>query len=68
MRQFGKRYPKLYENLQERVSIGVPLSSGLTVNVAPHRELKIKKSTKGRLNYENPRTNRQPKSKRGATV
>ena len=52
----------------ERGSIGVPLSSGLTVNVAPHRELKIKKSTKGRLNYENPRTNRQPKSKRGATV
>jgi hypothetical protein len=52
----------------ERGSIGVPLSSGLTVNVAPHRELKIKKSTKGRLNYENPRTNRQPKSKRGATI
>jgi hypothetical protein len=52
----------------ERGSIGVPLSSGLTVNVAPHRELKIKKSTKGRLNYENPRANRKTKSKRGATV
>jgi hypothetical protein len=52
----------------ERGSIGVPLSSGLTVNVAPHRELKIKKSTKGRLNYENPRANRKTKPKRGATV
>jgi hypothetical protein len=68
MRQFGKRYPKLYENLQERVSIGVPLSSGLTVNIHPRRELKIKKSTKGRLNYENPRTNRKSKTNRGATV
>ena len=63
MRQFGKRYPKLYEGLQERASIGVPLSSGLTVNIAPHRELKIKKSTKGRHNYENPRTKKSRKSK-----
>ena len=62
MRQFGKRYPKLYEGLQERASIGVPLSSGLTVNIAPHRELKIKKSTKGRHNYENPRTKKSRKS------
>jgi len=68
MRQFGKRYPKLYENLQERVSIGVPLSSGLIVNIHPRRELKIKKSTKGRLNYENPRANRKSKTNRGATV
>jgi hypothetical protein len=63
MRQFGKRYPKLYEGLQERASIGVPLSSGLTVNIAPHRELKIKKSTMGRHNYENPRTKKSRKSK-----
>ena len=62
MRQFGKRYPKLYEGLQERASIGVPLSSGLTVNIAPHRELKIKKSTEGRHNYENPRTKKSRKS------
>ena len=62
MRQFGKRYPKLYEGLQERASIGVPLSSGLTVNIAPHRELKIKKSTMGRHNYENPRTKKSRKS------
>jgi len=62
MRQFGKRYPKLYEGLQERASIGVPLSSGLTMNIAPHRELKIKKSTKGRHNYENPRTKKSRKS------
>ena len=46
----------------ERGSIGVPLSSGLTVNVAPHRELKIKKSTKGRLNYENPKKPKRRKS------
>jgi hypothetical protein len=62
MRQFGKKYPKLYEGLQERASIGVPLSSGLTVNIAPHRELKIKKSTMGRHNYENPRTKKSRKS------
>ena len=62
MRQFGKRYPKLYEGLQERASIGVPLSSGLTVNIAPHRKLKIKKSTMGRHNYENPRTKKSRKS------
>ena len=31
----------------ERGSIGVPLSSGLTVNIHPRRELKIKKSTTG---------------------
>jgi hypothetical protein len=52
----------------ERGSIGVPLSSGLTVNIHPRRELKIKKSTPGRLNYENPRTNRKSKTNRGATV
>jgi len=46
----------------ERGSIGVPLSSGLTVNIAPHRELKIKKSTMGRHNYENPRTKKSRKS------
>jgi len=62
MRQFGKKYPKLYEGLQERASIGVPLSSGLTVNIAPHRKLKIKKSTMGRHNYENPRTKKSRKS------
>jgi tRNA nucleotidyltransferase (CCA-adding enzyme) len=37
--------------LTERGSIGVPLSSGITVGIAPHRELKIKKSTPGKLSY-----------------
>ena len=37
--------------LTERGSIGVPLSSGITVGIAPHRELNIKKSTPGKLSY-----------------
>jgi hypothetical protein len=37
--------------LNEKGSIGVPLSSGITVGIAPHRELKIKKSTPGKLSY-----------------
>jgi len=37
--------------LTERGSIGVPLSNGIIVGIAPHRELKIKKSTPGKLSY-----------------
>jgi len=39
----------------ERGSIGVPLSSGLTVSIFPHRPLKIKKPTKGKLTYDEAR-------------
>lgn len=46
--EFDKTY---YKDIHERGSIGVPLSSGLTVSIFPHRPLKIKKSTKGKLNY-----------------
>jgi len=59
LRKYGQKHPKLYEHLQERASIGIPLSSGLTVTLAPHRALKIKKSTKGRHSYENPKTKRK---------
>ena len=37
--------------LTERGSIGVPLSNGIIVGIAPHRELNIKKSTPGKLSY-----------------
>ena len=46
--EFDKTY---YKDIHERGSIGVPLSSGLTVSIFPHRPLKIKKPTKGKLNY-----------------
>ena len=39
------------DKIDERGSIGVPLSSGLVASVFPHRPLKIKKSTPGKLNY-----------------
>lgn len=43
--------------LQERGSIGVPLSGGMTVVISPRRKLKIKKSTPGKLNYEEKKSN-----------
>jgi hypothetical protein len=47
---FEKTYYKdMYD--ETRGSIGVPLSSGLVVSIFPHRPLKIKKPTKGKLNY-----------------
>jgi Cu-Zn family superoxide dismutase len=50
------------KKLGERGSISVPLSSGGKINVFPHRELKIKKSTPGRLSYESkPNTGKKPK-------
>ena len=50
---FEKTYYKdMYDSVDEtRGSIGIPFSSGLTVSIFPHRPLKIKKSTKGKLNY-----------------
>ena len=51
--EFEKVYYKDITN--ERGSIGVPLSSGLTVSIFPHRPLKIKKPTKGKLNYDEAR-------------
>ena len=49
--QFEKVYYKdIYD--ETRGSIGVPLSSGLTVSIFPHRPLKIKKSTPGKLRYD----------------
>ena len=50
------------KKLGERGSISVPLSSGGKINVFPHRKLKIKKSTPGRLSYESkPNTGKKPK-------
>ena len=48
--QFQKVYYKdLYD--EGKPTIGVPLSSGLTVSIFPHRPLRIKKSTPGKLRY-----------------
>ena len=55
------------KELDERGSITVPFASGTSVTIAPHRPLRVKKSTKGRLRYENPTANTN-KSKRGKTV
>lgn len=41
-------------------TIGVPLSSGLTISLFPHRPLKIKKPTKGKLNYNEAFNNPYP--------
>lgn len=38
--------------LNEKGSIGIPLSSGMTVVIAPHRPLKVKKGTPGKMRYE----------------
>ena len=49
--KFEKTYYKdLYD--ETRGSIGVPLSGGLVVKLFPHRPLRIKKSTPGKLKYE----------------
>ena len=49
--QFEKVYYKdIYD--ETRGSIGVPLSSGLVVGIFPHRPLKVKKSTPGKLRYD----------------
>jgi len=37
--------------MNERGSIGVPISNGMTVLISPHKTLKIKKSTPGKLEY-----------------
>lgn len=47
--KFEKTYYK--DIYSERVSIGVPFASGLVMSLFPHRPLKIKKSTPGKLNY-----------------
>jgi len=47
--KFEKTY---YKDIYERGSIGVPFSSGLVMTLFPHRPLKIKKSTPGKLKYE----------------
>ena len=47
------------QELDERGSISVPFASGTSVTIAPHRELKIKKSTPGRHRYGNPKSNRK---------
>lgn len=56
------------EKINERGGISVPISSGLSVPIAPHRQLKIKKSTKGRHFYENPKKSNRTKSNRGDTI
>ena len=48
--KFEKTYYK--DIYSERVSIGVPFASGLVMKLFPHRPLKIKKSTPGKLKYE----------------
>jgi len=48
--KFEKTYYKDIYN--ERGSIGVPLASGLVMSLFPHRPLKIKKSTPGKLRYD----------------
>src|SRR6056300_150832 len=59
---FEKTYYKdMYDDIDEtRGSIGVPLSSGLVVSIFPHRPLKIKKPTKGKLNYSEAFDNPYP--------
>ena len=54
--KFEKTYYKdMYDSVEmgeTRGSIGVPLASGLVVSVFPHRPLRIKKSTPGKLRYD----------------
>jgi hypothetical protein len=59
---FEKTYYKdMYDDIDEtRGSIGVPLSSGLVVSIFPHRPLKIKKPSKGKLNYNEAFNNPYP--------
>ncbi len=48
--KFEKTYYK--DIYSERVSVGVPLASGLVMKLFPHRPLKIAKSTPGKLRYD----------------
>ena len=50
------------EKINERGGISVPLSGGGRADVIAHRPLKIKKSTPGRLCYENPKKPKRRKS------
>ena len=50
------------EKINERGGISVPLSGGGRVGVFARRPLKIKKSTPGRLSYENPKKTKRRKS------
>ena len=43
----------------ERGGINVPFASGNFASIVPHRALKIKKPTPGRLSYEQPKDNRK---------
>ena len=72
---FEKTYYKgMYETPG---TINVPMASGLTISLFPHRPLKIKKPTKGKLNYnEDVNTQRgrleyylkQPSIKKGMAI
>ena len=72
---FEKTYYKgMYETPG---TINVPMASGLTISLFPHRPLKIKKPTKGKLNYnEDVNTQRgrleyylkQPNIKKGMAI
>jgi len=49
--KFEKVYYKdIYD--ETKPVVGVPLSSGLRVSIFPHRPLKVKKSTPGKLRYD----------------
>ena len=43
----------------ERGGISVPFASGMIAQIVPHRALKVKKSTPGRLSYDQPETKRK---------
>jgi len=43
----------------ERGGINVPFASGMIAQIVPHRALKVKKSTPGRLSYDQPETKRK---------
>ena len=56
---FEKTYYKdIYD--EGAPSIGVPMASGLVVSIFPHRPLKIKKSTPGKLNYDESAVQDEP--------
>ena len=57
---FEKTYYKdIYD--EGAPSIGVPLASGLVASIFPHRPLKIKKSTPGKLNYNESAVQDEPR-------
>jgi hypothetical protein len=43
----------------ERGGINVPFANGMIAQIVPHRALKVKKSTPGRLSYDQPETKRK---------